>query len=79
MTPAEVNERRKGALQGVLVGVQNRSPYVAIECAKIEALFLITEQLAALNEKLNPAHLVDAIEEIQATLDERDKKAGRPR
>jgi hypothetical protein len=75
MNAAEVNEQRKGAMKGVLAGVESRSPYVAIECAKIDALFRIAEQLAALNEKLTPARLVSAIEEIQGELDKRDKGA----
>jgi hypothetical protein len=73
MTAAEVNERRKGALKGVLV-MGGRASSVSIECAKIEALFLIAEQLATLNEKLEPARLVAAIEEIQAEMDKREQR-----
>jgi hypothetical protein len=71
---AELDERRKGSLKGVLVGLENRAPYVAIECAKIEALFLIAIQLAELNEKLTPARLVSAIEEIQAEIEKHDRR-----
>lgn len=48
-TPKSIHERRQGALKGVLSAVQSRTPPTeAIECAKIEALFLIAEQLAAI-------------------------------
>lgn len=71
MTPAELDERRKGAIAGIL---KSPSTSLPAECAKVEALFLIAIELATLNAKLEPARLVSAIEEIQAELEKREKR-----
>jgi hypothetical protein len=79
MKTAEINERRKGALKGLLTAVEGRSiagANVASDCAKIEALFLIAEQLAELNEKLEPARLVKTICDLQVEI---EKLEGGPR
>jgi|HubBroStandDraft_5_1064220.scaffolds.fasta_scaffold1003905_2 hypothetical protein len=58
MNAAELDKRRAGAIAGVL-----NSPDVArrlaAECAKIEALFLIAEQLAELNQRLDKLSSAD--------------------
>lgn len=50
-TPESIDKRREGALKAVLAFSPKSG--LAVECAKIEALFLIAELLAELNAKLD--------------------------
>jgi hypothetical protein len=68
---AELEGKRRVALKGILNSPEAARRFTA-DYAKAEALFLIAEQLATLNEKFTPARLVSAIAEIQAALDKKD-------
>jgi len=71
-TPEWIHRRREGALQSVLES-GTAHPGLAIECAKIEALFLIAEQLTVLNEKLEVEALFEAIKKVVEKVEQMDE------
>jgi hypothetical protein len=65
---AEIGERRRVVSKLMTRDVADLGKF------EIEGLLLIAEQLAELNEKLTPARLVSAIEEIQAEIEKHDRR-----
>jgi hypothetical protein len=58
MTPAELSERR-----GVVLKLVKAGTY-AFEAAQIEGIFLIAEQLAEFNAKLEPDAIFEAFKKV---------------